>query len=78
MSINIAAPDLTAKAKLLGMGASLTYDQKINLYRGMLEEAALNMPTDPALLAAEQSVLEMETAVTAALKAFTPAPATTA
>jgi hypothetical protein len=77
MSINITAADLTTKAKLLGMGSALTYDQKINLYRGMVDEAGLNMPIDPAILASQTSILETEKALVAAIQASL-APATTA
>lgn len=77
MTINITAADLTAKAKLLGMSSSLTYDQKIRLYRGMIEEAGLNMPIDPAILANQQSLLDTEKALVTAIEAnmAVPAPA---
>jgi hypothetical protein len=58
MTVNINATDLANKAKLLGLGITLTYDQKINLYRGMVEEATLNLPapSDPNLPAVAKSL----------------------
>lgn len=77
MTINITSADLAAKAKALGLPLGLTYDQKINLYRGMLYEAGLNMPTDATLMSAEQSILATETSLVKAIDALTASMSTT-